>query len=106
MQVKSSVGLVVGPADASHWGQVLVSPTAYGIIEVEDSFGTAQQRGVTVLSALGQRLSRGVASQRALEEIADTVAGSMIQSLVLFVPVGSVVYIVLRGTANVYIKRG
>ena len=52
MQIKPSVGLAVGPADAMHWCQVLVSPHAYGIVEIYDPQGRAQQLGIHALSYL------------------------------------------------------
>lgn len=106
MEIKSSVGLAVGPANADHWGQVLVMPTAYGILEIEDPQGHAQQLGVAALSFLGESLSRGISSLAALEELTDRVADVGLKTLVLLVPVGKIVYFVLRGTGVVFIKRG
>ncbi len=106
MQIKSSVGLAVGPANAEHWGQVLVTPTAYGILEIEDPQGHAQQLGVAALSFLGEALSRDITSLTALEELADHVATVGLKTLVLLVPVGKVVYLVLCGKGAVFVKRG
>jgi hypothetical protein len=106
MQIKSSVGLAVGPANAEHWGQVLVTPTAYGIIEIEDPQGHAQQLGVAALSFLGEALSRDVTSLTALEELADHVVPVGLKTLVVLVPVGTVIYLVIRGMGAVFVKRG
>ncbi len=105
MRIKSSIGLAVGPVDGTHWGQVLVTPTAYGIIEILDPQEQAQQRGVQILSLLSELLSRDVSSLQVVEEIADKILNSVVQSLVLFVPVGRVAYVVLRGRAGVFVKR-
>ncbi len=105
MRVKSSIGLAVGPVNAAHWGQVLVQPDVYGILEIENPDGAAQQRGVETLSALGEQLATPPTSLQAIEEIADRVMRPNIRTLVLFIPVGAVVYIVLRGNGSVYIKR-
>ena len=106
MEVKSSVGLAVGPANANHWGQVLVMPTAYGVVEIEDPEGHAQQLGVAALSFLGESLSRGITSLASLEGLADRVATVGLKTLVLLVPVGKIVYLVLRGKGGVFVKRG
>jgi uncharacterized membrane protein YgdD (TMEM256/DUF423 family) len=106
MRIKSSLGLAVGPANAVRWGQVLVLPEAYGIIEIEDGLNEAQRHGIQALSLLGEKLSRGLISLNSLEALADSVKHANIISLVLLVPVGKIVYIVMRGEGCVYLKRG
>ena len=105
MQTNSRIGLAVGPVDVTHWGQVLVLPNAYGIIEVEDPQGKAQDIGVAALSTLGEGLSSEVTSLQALEELADRIVSPSVRTAVLLVPVGQVVYLVLRGSGTVYVKR-
>lgn len=105
MQIKPSVGLAVGPADAMHWGQVFVSPHAYGIVEIYDPQGRAQQLGIQALSYLGERLNGEIVSLRAVSDIVAGVAEVGIQTIIVLVPVGRIVYIVLRGSGTVYIKR-
>lgn len=106
MRVKSDVGLAVGPADPKHWGQVLVQPNGYGIVEITDSNGLAQQKGVRMLSLLGQKLTAEPASLKEIERIADSLSDPSLTSLILLVPVGKVVYLVMRGDGLVYVKRG
>ena len=106
MGIKSSVGLAVGPVNATHWGQVLVLPNGYGIIEIEDSLGNAQRVGVAILSQTGALLSRGLSSLKAVEDVAGQVVNSHMRTLILLVPVGNVVYLVIRGQGVVYVKRG
>jgi hypothetical protein len=106
MRIKSSLGLAVGPVDATHWGQVLVLPNAYGIVEIDDSEGNAQERGVQLITKLGEKLSRDLVSLSMIEEVADTFVFPYVRSLVIFVPVGRIVYLVLRGTGEIYVKRG
>ncbi len=106
MRVKSQIGLAVGPADGKRWGQVLVQPGGYGIVEIFDEYGGAQQKGVRVLSQLGEGLAGEPAGLRAIERIADGISDPAIVSLILLVPVGRIVYLVLRGEGLVYIKRG
>lgn len=96
----------MGPANAVHWGQVLVLPNGYGIIEIEDALSEAQRHGIQALSLLGEKLSRGLVSLNSLEELADSVKHANIVSLILLVPVGKIVYIVMRGEGSVYLKRG
>ncbi len=106
MRVKSDVGLAVGPADPKHWGQVLVQPNGYGIVEITDPNGLAQQKGVRILSLLGEKLAAEPASLREIERIADGLTDPSLTSLILLVPVGKVVYLVMRGDGLVYVKRG
>jgi len=106
MKIKSAIGLAVGPVNDAHWGQVLVLPHSYGIIEILDEHGNAQQLGIGALSRLGEALSRDLTSLRMIEEVADKVLTASIKSLVILVPVGRVVYMVLRGEGNIYVKRG
>lgn len=106
MRIKPQVGLVVGPADGTHWGQVLISPTGYGIVEISDSLGEAQSQGVRILSLLGKKLSNPLTSLSSVEDAVSAVWETGITSLIVLVPVGAVVYLVLRGMGNVYVKRG
>ncbi len=106
MRVKSEVGLAVGPTNPAHWGQVLVQPNGYGILEINDTGGSAQQKGVRILSLLGEKLAADPASLKQIEKIADEISDRAITSLILLVPVGKVVYLVMRGEGLVYIKRG
>lgn len=105
MRIKSSIGLAVGPVDETHWGQVLVLPNAYGIIEIEDAQGMAQQRGIAALSQLGDALSREITSLTMVQEVADAVFKPFVKSLVILVPVGHVVYLVCKGVGGIYVKR-
>ena len=106
MRIKPQVGLAVGPADKIHWGQVLVSPAGYGIVEIIDPMGEAQSRGARVLSQLGKKLSSELTSLSGVEGAVNSVWETEIASLIVLVPVGRVVYLVLRGFGSVYVKRG
>ncbi len=106
MRIKPSVASVVGPTTTTHWGQVLMLPNAYGVIEVEDSDGIARQVGVRALSLLNSALTKGITSLAQLQEAAEHTVNEGALTILLFVPVGSVAYIVLRGKGIVYIKRG
>jgi len=106
MRIKSSVGLAVGPANETRWGQVLVTPNAYGIIEMYDPQGRAQTLGVQALSYLGQHASEGISSLEGAIGVVERIATVGMETIVLFVPVGRIVYIVIRGHGGVYVKRG
>lgn len=106
MRVKSLVGLVVGPVDENRWGQVLMQPAGYGVVEIQNKEGRAQEIGAHLLSSLGAALASGVSSLKALEKIVDDVMGEGVRSIVVFVPLGRIVYVAVGGAGSVYIKRG
>ena len=106
MRIKPSLGLVVGPVNATHWSQVLTMPSAYGVVEVRDPSGHAQEHGVRVLSQLGEGLNHEILSLRELEKICDAIPTEYLCSLIVFVPVGKVIYLVMKGKGIVYVKRG
>lgn len=106
MRVAPSVGSIVAPTDAYHWGQVLLLPTAYAVVEIEDETGGAREAGLTLLGILSERLSESIVSLSQAQELAQGVANNCVASLVLLVPVGMTAYLVLVGGGAVYIKRG
>lgn len=106
MRIKSSIGLAVGPVDGNHWGQVLVTPTSYGILEVSDDTEEAQKKGARILSRLGEKLSMQLTSLSDIEDAADAVWEDGITSLIVQVCVGRVIYLVLRGNGSIFVKRG
>src|SRR3990172_9382641 len=97
---------VVGKTDEYHWGQVLLAPTAYGIVEIEDADGIARQRGVQVLTKLTRQVNRDIVSMADVHEVAESVWEESAKTVILLVPVGSVVYLVLKGVGSVFLKRG
>ena len=106
MRIQPALGSVVGQTSLTHWGQVLMSPHAYGVVEIEDTEGIARQQGVTILTKLSQRLSHEVVSLGDVQEVAHSIQEEGVATLILLVPVGAVVYIVLRGEGKVFLKRG
>jgi len=103
--MKPAVSSVVGMTSPTHWGQVLQLPAAYGVVEVEVADAIARQRGIDVLMQLTRYLTDPPTSLQGLEDIADDVMDGDIKTLLMLVPVGDVVYLVLRGEGAVYIKR-
>lgn len=106
MRIKPSLGLVVGPFNAVHWSQVLTTPSAYGIVEIEDAEGHAQEHGVALLSQLAELLNHDLQSLHDLEDVCDRVTQAHIRTLIVLVPIGTVIYLVVRGKGMVYVKRG
>lgn len=105
MHIQPLLGSVVGVASTNHWGQVLSCPAAYGVVEIEDPDGRARDWGVSVLSALSERITKRPKSLKAARDIAITCMEDRVKSLILLVPVGSVVYIVMLGEGRVSLKR-
>ncbi len=107
MRIQPVVATVVGIVDETHWGQVLLLPHAYGVVEVELPSGGALAHGITLLSKLTKLLSQPPTSLAAAQTIANTISqGGGIASLILLVPAGDVVYLVVAGQGTVYLKRG
>lgn len=106
MRLKPLVASVVGSASDNQWGQVLMTPGAYGVIEIEDSNGAAREIGIHLLSRLTQKLVVPPASLTDLIKVVDENFNFQIVTLVLLVPIDNVLYVVLRGEGAVYLKRG
>lgn len=106
MRIVSDVGSVVGRAGQTHWGQVLLTPHAYGVVEIEEDRGGAMQLGVGVLSKLTHALSDLPSSLTGLEKLVGSIEGRWIRTIIILVPLGHIVYLVLRGRGCVYLKRG
>jgi hypothetical protein len=90
----------------THWAQTLQLPTAYGVVEVSYPDGAARAAGIHILSALGEQLTDGVVSLKSLAHIVDGVLKDGVRTILVAVPVGNILYIVLWGTGDVYLKRG
>ena len=106
MQIKSVIASVVGPISETHWGQILQLPHAYGVVEIHRPSGGALQHGIHVLAKLTDRLNKPPISLKEVEAIAQEMGNESIVSLILFIPVGAVVYVVIRGNGAVYLARG
>lgn len=106
MRIHPSLGSVVGVADHAHWGQVFLSPVAYGVVEVEDKDGRARDWGVKVLASLSELVPDPPESLKSAQEIAIKAMEERVVSLILLVPVGAVLYVVVLGDGRVLVKRG
>src|SRR3989344_6087178 len=105
MQIVSDVVSVIGPTTEIRWGQALLSPSLYGVIEVEEAVGGAMKLGVEALSTLthAKEFSGGLSD---LERLAHIPEGRWIRTIILLVPVGNILTIALRGSGCVYLKLG
>lgn len=106
MHIKPTVGSVVGPTSVTHWAQTLQLPTAYGVVEVAYPDGAARAAGIHILSTLSRQLTDGPVSLKALSRIVEDAVGDGVRTILVAVPVGNILYIVLRGTGDVYLRRG
>lgn len=106
MRIQPSLGSVVGITDEVHWGQVFLSPSAYGIVEIDDPDSRARDWGVKVLSALSEQTTDPPKSLKAARDIAIKAMEETVVSLILLVPVGTIVYVVALGQGKVLLKRG
>lgn len=106
MRIHPLLGSVVGVADTVHWGQVFLSPTAYGVVEIDDPSGKARDWGIKVLTALSELTADPPRSLKRVQEVALKSMEEEVVSLLLLVPVGDVIYMVLLGEGAVLLKRG
>ena len=102
---RARVASVVGVASDTRWGQVLVTPHAYGVVEVYSPDGIAKVRGIQTLTKLTRLFLTPPVSLSKLSVIADSMMNEDIVSLTLLVPIGDTLYLVLRGSGCVYLKR-
>lgn len=105
MQPKPEIGSVVGPASQTQWGQVLMLPNAYGVVEVEDPGGQARERGINVLTKITDLVGTQPTSLGEVEAIAKNVIENEVVTLALLVPVGMIVYFVMIGAGAIYLRR-
>lgn len=106
MRIQPALGSVVGITDNNHWGQVFLSPMAYGVVEVEDPDSQARDWGVKVLTRLSELITDPPKSLKVAREIAIKAMEERVASLILLVPVGAVLYVVLLGEGRILLKRG
>ena len=106
MHIKPAVGSVVGPTSVTHWAQTLQLPTAYGVVEVAYPDGAARAAGIHILSMLSQQLTDGPVSLKALSRIVEDAVKDGVRTILVAVPVGNILYIVLCGAGDVYLRRG
>ncbi len=105
MHIISSVGSVVGNNTSVHWAQTIKTPSVYGAIEVVDAAGIAQTIGMQVIGKMEAFCNQSIVSLHELEALADDGMREGVKSIALVVPVGTTLYVVIRGAGTVYLKR-
>ena len=94
---------VVGNATSDHWGQALLSPKAYGVIEIQGD--EAMKHGIDILSLLDRRLQAVPSDSTAISLVVQEIVDETVVSLVLVVIHGSVVSMVCYGKGSLYLRR-
>ncbi len=105
MRERPAIASVVGQTSETRWGQVLQLPHAYGVVEVHDEGGHALARGVELLGRVTQLLEHQPTSLAEVEEIVVEVFDDTVETVIILVPVGTVLYVAMRGKGAVYLKR-
>lgn len=105
MRIKPQVASVVGINSPDSWSQVLMLPTGYAVVEVEDTDGVARSHGLRILSQLTKYLETPPVSLEALSQIVRDLDDEYTKSIIIMVPVGKTIYISMAGQGKVYLKR-
>jgi DNA-binding beta-propeller fold protein YncE len=107
MRIHAATASVAGVPSSGVWAQVVSTPKAYAVIEVEhreEDEGTAI--GNHIAAQLVDALKNPPISLHDVETLARDCARQGASSILLLVPVGSVVYLTVIGGGAVYLKRG
>ncbi len=105
MDQRFETGTVVGKKSDTHWAQAVKTAHAFGVVEVEDEGGHAQNVGMELVHRLTSDIAEPVTSIQRLFSRIDALWTPNIQTLLLCVPIGNTMTIILRGTGVVYLKR-
>lgn len=106
MKTHPAIGSVVGTTTAGSWSQVLVLPAAYGIVEIDDSEGSARNLGLSLLADLTDKLKNLPPDPSALPEILSPFVTAHVVCLIVLVPRDDEIQCVQYGRGSVFIKRG
>lgn len=107
MRIHAAIASVVGVSSSGVWAQVVSTPKAYAVVEVEnkeEDEGTAI--GNHIAAQLVDALHNPPISLHEIESLAHDCVRQGASSILLLVPVGSVVYLTIIGGGAVYLKRG
>jgi len=105
MDERFETGTVVGKKSETHWAQVIKAPFAFGVVEIEDDGGKAQNAGMELIHRITGVVSEPVFSVQHIFSFIDSLWNQNIQTLLLCVPIGNTITVILRGTGVVYLKR-
>lgn len=105
MDSQFETGTVVGKKSDTRWAQVVRTPYAFGVVEVEDEEGKAQTIGMELIRQLTAALANPIVSVQDVFSFVDTLIGPTVQTLLLCIPIGKNMTVLLRGIGVVYLKR-
>lgn len=105
MRIQKIIGSVISRCSTTHWAQILKTPEVFGVIEVVDENGHAQETGMRVIAELTRQFQTPPLSLSDVTGVVNALPEQEIVSLLLFVPVGNVAYIAMRGNGCAYLKR-
>jgi hypothetical protein len=107
MRIHAATASVTGVPSSGVWAQVVSTPKAYAVIEVEHrAEDEATAIGNHIAAQLVDALNTPPISLRDIETLAQDCTRQGASSILLLIPVGNVVYLTLRGGGAVYLKRG
>jgi hypothetical protein len=105
MRIISSVATVIGEPQPNCWAQTLNDPLGYAVVEVRGAEPIARNTGIDILSEITDALNSHPVSLNEVQRIVDMAFGDEVNSLIVMVPVGNIVYIAALGSGRVYLKR-
>lgn len=105
MHIVSSIGSVVGVSTSVHWAQTIKTPYTYGVIEISDTTGNAQEKGMKELSRIIEVCTETKGNIRDIETMLATMDPSP-ESYLMVIPDQDHVTILLHGGGTAYLKRG
>jgi hypothetical protein len=105
MDIRFETGSVVGKKSDTHWAQIVKTPYAFGVVELEDQDGHAQNVGMELVHKITKEVAEPIESIQQVFTYIDTLWTSNIQTLLLCVPIHNSITVILRGTGVVYLKR-
>ncbi len=105
MNLHFSTGSVVGKKSDTHWAQVLKTSQAFGVVEVRDEEGKAQEKGMHIIRALTEKLDAPDLPLPELFRFVDTLRDTVVRTILLCIPQGDGMTVILYGEGIVYLKR-
>ena len=103
--MRFETGSVVGKKSDTHWAQIVKTPYAFGVVEMEDADGHAQNIGMELVHRITKEVAEPIDSIQQVFSHIDTLWTQNIQTLLLCVPIHNSIALILRGTGVVYLKR-
>lgn len=105
MSLRFTTGSIVGKKSDIHWAQTLKAPRGFGVVEVRDEEGKAQEKGMHIIRALTEKLEDPDATVSDIFRVVDGLRDSVARTILLCVPQDDGVAVILYGEGIVYLKR-